>query len=185
VVLAGLGGAVNASLVLAGIPVSLENKYLVFEWHLIPAGFLHGAILALCAWLGTRISSKNKIMQWAVCAAVGYLAGWLSGIPLTLSISDTPRLSMLWWPLDQTHTYEIFLTPYLHFGLVSSLYYFFLVILDFRSKKTLPHFLVAAAVSGALGSLYWWLSLGPWYNCLIHGAIWGAGAGFGFWKQRR
>ena len=66
--LAGLGGAVNALLVFLGVPVSLQNSYLTFDWHLIPAGFFHGALLALAPLaalnLSKKIPKKNKIGKW-------------------------------------------------------------------------------------------------------------------------
>jgi hypothetical protein len=43
----GIGGAVNALLCYLSFPVPV--KALGFQWHLIPAGMLHGSILGLCA----------------------------------------------------------------------------------------------------------------------------------------
>ena len=180
---AGLGGAINAFLVFAGVPISFENQYLNFEWHIVPAGFIHGALLAYFSAAAANIAGKKKSFQLILFPVVGYIAGWISGIPLTLSISDKPEWSVLWWPLEQSQGYEMMVAPFLHFGLVSALYYFGLVVLDVRSKKNIFLHVFTAAAAGVLGSLYWWLSLDALRVSFLHGSIWGLGAGFGYWKQ--
>jgi peptidoglycan/LPS O-acetylase OafA/YrhL len=43
----GLGGFINAALCFLGWPVEIKGA--PFYWHVVPAGFAHGAILALVA----------------------------------------------------------------------------------------------------------------------------------------
>lgn len=183
VLLGGAGGAINAFLVFAGVPVSLTNQYLTFRWHIVPAGFFHGALLVWAALMAySFFGSRKGLGKWLGLLFAGYAAGWISGIPLTISLQNKFTLSFLWWPLEQRGI-EIFTTPFFQFGLVSAIYYLELSILELGEKKNPFTQVFLGVVAGVFGSLYWWQSLGPWKLSLLHGSIWGLGAGYGFYKQ--
>ncbi len=97
--LAALGGGINAALCLSGWPVPPEDiGDTVFRWHLIPAGAIHGALLAVLAMLSVAIAKKiPTFVQWMMVPIVGLLAGWVAFIPLNLSLVDQNRnISVLW-----------------------------------------------------------------------------------------
>lgn len=181
----GLGGAVNALLCYAEIPVPVEDPAATFSWHVIPAGALHGSLLAIISigcsiWLGR----KRMIGQCLCLPIIGWGAGWLSWIPLQVSAFGDHSLVALLWPFKDIN-FDTLWVPYAIFGLVAVGYVFLLVIAcQLYAKGMLRHVFVAA-LAGTLGSLWWWIEFGPWYFCVIHGTIWGSlvGTALSRWQQ--
>lgn len=175
--LGGLGGAINAWMCYANLPP--WGAGLRFEWHVIPAGWAHGALLAvLSIGPATLLRARHLPIRLLWIPIGGWLSGWISWIPLSFSTGYlsfdmlNPSWETWWW-------------PYYAFGLVGVLYYFFLTICrQLDSKKLLRHVLMGT-ISGAMGTLWWWISAQPWYFSLIHGTIWGTLVGFGVWKAQR
>ena len=175
----GIGGALNALLCYVKIP-----DVGAFEWHIIPAGALHGALLALIPSMMAMLLLRQKLWIRLTGAPVaGYVAGWLSYIPLELSLSTEKKLSILWWVLSQSESrFHIITDPFMIFGFVSLTYYFGLAALKFFKKQSLSAQIILAMSSGILGSLSWWCSMSSfWYISFFHGTIWGILTGFGMW----
>ena len=76
------------------------------------------------------------------------------------------------------------LGPLQYFGLVALLYYLAIALWLARERRLAAH-VTGAAVAGIFGSLWWWISFGPWYFSVLHGAIWGTLVGVGAWTTRR
>lgn len=84
--LGGVGGAINAWLCYARVPT--ETGYTDFSWHIIPAGACHGGLLAVvAAGCAVLLRRQKALVRWMALPVVGWLSGWLSWIPLRLSIS--------------------------------------------------------------------------------------------------
>jgi hypothetical protein len=178
-----IGGAVNAWLCYARLPVSVGGDP-TFAWHVVPAGAVHGAALAALAfWMGTRYSNSTVLGRLAWALPVAWVAGFGSWIPLNRSAFDEPWLKSLTWPFHEGLAHGA-LFPFVHFGLVGLLYYLWLAFGGAKRRSALTHVL-AAMGAGALGSLWWWISWEPWYFSVLHGAIWGAWVGMGAWTATR
>ena len=178
-----LGGALNAAHCYF-FPLS---KDYTFKWHIIPAGALHGLVLAAVPVLfALFFSNKNLFFKILGLVAAGYTAGWVSGIFLGFSIEEKWALSRLWWPVRGGFSVEDSLIgPFSFFGTVSVIYYFFLCLLNkLRDPRPGVH-ISAAVVSGVLGSLWFWVDTKPWPISLLHGAVWGLLTGFGTWQLNR
>lgn len=181
----GLGGAINAWLCYAHLPVPIMSgggifggpSPIEFYWTTIPGGFGHGAILALMSvLLAGRLAAQPLPIRVAAAAAAGWIAGYLSWIVLSTAMLLGEWPDILVWPLDQG-----WWQPWLHFGLAASLYIAGLSLRpNWPGPRLVPHLLCGIA-SGALGSLWWWIMSTPWYFSLIHGTIWGALVGYGVW----
>ena len=176
-----LAGAVNAWLCYARWPVPAE-EYSDFGWHVVPAGAVHGAVLALSAFLGSRwLRGLGWAKRLMVAVATGWIAGYVSWQPLRMSLEG--RLGWSTWPLDGPMA-AWFIGPLQVFGLVACSY-----CLVPRRWTAHPRAgassLIVASVVGALGSLWWWLTVGPWYFSLLHGTIWGCALGLAWWSYVR
>ena len=177
VLLGGIGGTINAFLCYVKRPIPVSGDA-AFSWHIIPAGALHGALLALVALgLARALYIRKPIVRWLAVPVSGYLAGFVSWAPLNASLGwgwaqyAEWSLETLWW-------------PYPYFGLVGLCYYFCLAI-GKRLTDTRPLVHIAIAVlSGVLGSLWWWVAWKPWYFSVLHGSIWGTCVGFGLWRSQ-
>lgn len=179
----GIGGAVNAWLCYLGFPVSIMDTH--FQWHLIPAGMLHGSILALSA-VGASIILKKygTVFRVAATLLVGWLGGYLSWIPLQLSVLHDRFIESLAWPFKNgdARVYGLWI-PFLYFGMVAALLYLWLNRGE-RKEKLLVYF-VTVALIGAAGSLWWWWTTGElWYISLLHGTIWGVFTAYGIWRAK-
>ena len=174
-----IGGAVNAFLCLVKIPVDVGG----LRWHIVPAGAVHGGLLALIsAGFAVLCYGRKAWIKAVGLLAAGGISGWLSFISLRLSINDRWELENIWWPLEDGHFIEKLTQPYTVFGLVGFIYYFFLCILNLFHSKNLGIHVLIAAISGCLGSLYWWAVMDRhWYLSPLHGTIWGVCVGFGMW----
>ncbi len=173
----GLGGLVNATLCYAKWPVPVyEDRAAEFLWHVIPAGLLHGLMLALVAVLAAMVASRLSIVgRWPLIPVVGWCAGYLSWIPLDISAFGHSLTQALLWPMETS--WRAVWSPFAYFGIVSALLYSWLI---FRPGDSgIWREMLAASCAGILGSLWWWISWGPWYFSVIHGAIWGCLFGAG------
>jgi hypothetical protein len=177
-----LGGAANAWLCYAQLPVAAGNT--TFAWHVVPAGAVHGGLLAVIAFGAGRLLSKWTLGARLLAAPLlAWIAGVLSWIPLSRSATEDPWARSLTWPFHQGWKAAI-VDPFLCFGLVAGLYYLSVVLFSLRERRLGAH-LLYAGLSGALGSLWWWISIEPWYFSPLHGAIWGAFVGTGAWSLSR
>ncbi len=178
-----IGGAANASLCLAQWPVAAA-KNATFAWHVIPAGAIHGGVLAFTAFSGARIlASRSLRLRLLVAAPLAWVAGVVSWIPLNRSAFDEPWLRSLTWSFRDGLGTAVG-APFQYFGFVAGLYYLFLVLRGRRGSSLAAHLLTAAA-SGVLGSLWWWIAMEPWYFSPLHGTIWGTLVGAGAWATSR
>lgn len=198
--LGGVGGLINGWLCYAKYPVAVvENE--TFLWPIIPLGALHGTLLAVISvGLACLFWKRRLFLRLIGLAVSGYLAGWISLIPIfyyvesiDLLLSFSPasvtfkRLisDVILWPflnrLDSGYIWD----PYVYFGLAGSVYYFFLTLCGQLTCRNLSKHLFLGVLSGILCSLWWWISFKPWYFSLIHGTIWGMLVGFGVWKSQQ
>lgn len=204
--LGSVGGAINGWLCYttiqvpvqvlgAGPETAAEPMAPAFSWYIVPVGAAHGGLLAsvsvsMAVWLFKR----HRLLRIAGVPLTGWLAGWLSFIPVGFSavmslagIQAALSASGVWealvWP-SHWSGWESFWQPYLHFGFVGALYYLFLNLCRQLSQKRLPVHLLIGSLSGSLGSLLWWIEQEPWYFSLIQGTIWGSLVGFGVWRVR-
>lgn len=167
------GGAINALLCLLGIPVQIsDGSILDLQWHIVPAGAVHGAILAAAAYYGARWwAPRNILLRLGGAIGVGWVGGYLSWNSLRLSLGHgflTPR------EVFSDGIVQAILGPLDFFGAVTALLYLVLVV---RRPSTRSFWASAtvAVTAGVLGSLHVWFdySHAVWYLSLIHGTIWG------------
>jgi hypothetical protein len=176
------------------VPVAASED-LRFSWHILPAGIVHGGLLALITIGSALVLWKRSLRaRWAGIPLVGWIAGWLSSIPIQLYIGSTslgvgdPGLTWqkAWrviWPFE--FSLQSVWMPFCEFGLVAVVYHIGLLLYRRRSPMGLAAHLLLATLSGILGSLWWWAGWEPWYFSLLHGPIWGSLVGFGAWKSRQ
>ena len=174
-----LGGAANAWLCYARLPVPVDDNP-KFAWHVIPAGTFHGAVLAIVAFAaGMLFSSRRLRNRLAVALPLAWVAGFVAWIPLNRSAFEEPWPKSLIWPFDAGWGTAL-IGPFWYFGLVALSYYLAVAFYLARTRSLAKHVMHAAA-AGFLGSLWWWIAVGPWYFSAIHGAIWGTLVGVGAW----
>ncbi|HET9372727.1 MAG TPA: hypothetical protein VFO19_20830 [Vicinamibacterales bacterium] len=115
-----LGGGINAWLCYAGIPVVVSDTYVKVAWHLVPAGAVHGAVLALAALLATRWARRRGWpARVGAAVAAGWIAGYVSWEVLLLSLNE--NFTGIAWPFDDDVS-GILLGPFNSFGLVVTTY---------------------------------------------------------------
>lgn len=196
--LGGVGGLINGWLCYVKYPAAVV-KIETFSWPIIPLGALHGALLAVISvGLACFFWKRRLFLRLIGLAVSGYLAGWVSFIPIhyyfvhiksPLFSSSSPQkltlealISLIFWPFSGSFKLATFYVPYPYFGLVGSVYYFFLTLCSQLTCRRLSIHLLLGVSSGILGSLWWWISFKPWYFSLIHGTIWGMLVGLGVWR---
>jgi hypothetical protein len=178
-----LAGATNAWLCYARLPEPVGGNP-GFEWHLIPAGAVHGGLLAVAAFgLGRRMAKRSLALRLSAAPVLAWVAGVVSFIPLDLSAFGESWSRSLTWPFHEGWAGAL-VVPCMYFGLVAGAYYLSLALFC-RSGGSLRVHVLCACAGGILGSLWWWISSEPWYFSLLHGAIWGALVGTGAWTVRR
>ena len=195
--LGGLGGAINAALAYLKFPPTEYG----LTWSVIPAGAVHGAVLAILMVVASRwLARRRWWLKLTGSAVAGWAAGWLSWIPMELSLIDGSKGSE-WgfghghgltpenigtafvWPLRLRA--EILYAPYLFFGLVALCGSLVFAYAHGFGIRRLGVWIALGVLSGVLGSLWWWAIFKPWYLGVLHGTIWGALVGFGIWKAQR
>jgi hypothetical protein len=175
--LGAAGGAVNAWLCVSRIPEPVHDSP-TFEWVTVPAGAVHGAILGLVPVLGVFMTSEWRLIyRFLLALPVGWLAGYLSWIPLDRWALDEPWRRSLLWPFEGKPGFDVAWTPFAYFGVVSALLFLSLCVCGSRRSGVIQ----AACGSGAgvLGSLWFWSEFQPWYFAAIHGTVWGLLVGWG------
>lgn len=181
--LGAVGGAINAWLCYAQFPVAAATNA-DFHWHVVPAGAVHGGLLAAFALGGGSLLLNRSLGERLLAAPLlAWIAGVTSWIPLNRSAFDEPWLKSLTWPFHQGWSLAA-IGPFQYFGLVAGFYYVLLTLYASRHRRLSAHVLYAGA-SGTLGSLWWWITVEPWYFSLFHGAIWGTLVGTGAWVRSR
>ena len=180
---AAVGGAANAWLCYARLPVPVNDDP-TFAWHVVPAGAVHGAILATVAHrVGVALRPRSLHMRAAVAMPLGWVAGVLSWIPLNVSVFGASWRDSVTWPLEDGWQGAL-LTPFQYFGLVALLYYTGVSLGLTRARRLITQITVGS-IAGMLGSLWWWVGAKPWYFAIVHGAIWGTLVGIGIWTSQR
>jgi len=205
----GLGGAINAWwLSSRGFPVGT-----LYKENLLATAAC-GALLAITViGLSRFFWDKCKFLQWVGFLIAGWVSGWISWIPIEMlyyfqAAAGFKALLALAWPftsffeggINSVNRVRV-LYPYLTFGFVGLVYYFFLIIGGkLVARKLAVHLLIGCA-SGCLGSLIFWMAF-KWVNLpmltdqthivvlgtvftIIHGTIWGSLVGFGVWKSQQ
>ena len=177
-----LGGATNAALCYARLPVAVSDNP-KFAWHVVPAGAVHGGLLALAAFsLGMTLSRRSLHARLAAALPLAWITGFVSWIPLNRSAFDQPWAKSMSWALHEGWGAAL-LGPLQHFGFVALLYYLAVALYLARERGLTAHVTLAAG-AGIFGSLWWWILIGPWYFSPLHGAIWGTFVGVGAWRSR-
>ena len=176
VLLAGAAaGGLNAGLCYAGLPRPV-TAHPQFMWDIVPAGVLHGGVLAAAGCLGLL---WNRHAQWPrrmlTAVAVAWVAGYLSWQPLRMSLDRTLAGSM--WPFDLSWQW-VLASPLAHFGLVAGIFSLARPVDEMSS----PRRLIVALAAGIAGSLWWWIAYEQWYLSPLHGAIWGTAVGLSTWS---
>lgn len=151
---------------------------LQFKWHIIPTGALHGGLLvAVPALFFARMRTRRKLLVALAAIVAGWLAGYVSWIPLHLSLWPEQGLgAALRWPNDDL--WSLLLLPLQFFGLVSVLACWPLTPLSTPPSER-RFGVPLALLAGIVGSAWWWATYGPWYFSLLHGAVWGLLVGTG------
>ena len=197
--LGGLGGAINAWLCYAKLPVPIggvnidEPSAMQFHWSVMPGGAAHGALLALIPTIAAlRLSRMTWPIKVGAVPIVGWVSGWLSWSAMSVAMNLQEQgaktlIGVFGWPLQVANEgSDALWFPYCYFGFVGLL--LFVLLLSPLIEKAARRFWVSVALSvgsGVLGSLWWWIIWGRWYFSLIHGTIWGVLVGFGVWKATR
>jgi hypothetical protein len=66
-----------------------------------------------------------------------------------------------------------------------ALLYYLAVAVHLAGDRSMTEHVACAIASGALGSLWWWATIGPWYFSVLHGTVWGTLVGVGAWSSGR
>lgn len=176
-----LGGAINAYLCYAKIPVDVA----FFKWHIIPAGAAHGALIVLITLLLSRFFySKDIFWRWLGVFLTGYLAGGISWTAIRTSIDEKFTVETLWF-IDREGVLDALLGPFQTFGFVALGFSFYLIILRQSRHLRWEIHLMASTLSAIIGSLWFWASFGFWYLSFLHGIIWGVPVGFAVWAGNK
>lgn len=151
-----------------------------FHWHVIPAGAIHGAILAAMAFgVAEALRGKRVAVRLAAALPLAWVAGYASWIPLNRSVYDESWRKSWAWPFDQGFGSALY-GPLPYFGLVALVLY--VCLSSWPRPSGLAGHLAAAVSAGILGSLWWWIGWETWYFSILHGALWGLLVGIGAWK---
>lgn len=168
-----VGGALNA---LHALYAFREN----LAWHIVPAGMVHGALLAgLSIFCARWVASQRLALRLTMPAVEGYFIGYVTFLPIALSAHFD--LSFFWFGQEDQALYW----PWWAFGLVASL-----ACLAWgsarliTSRHAIAH-MAAGSGAGVLGSLWWWSSWEDSPYSLLHGTIWGCLVGLGVWQAGR
>jgi hypothetical protein len=162
-----LAGAFNAFVLL--LPGSgVDNE---IDWHLVPSGAVHGALLALVGVQGGRwFRGARTSLRVLVAAAAAWVGGFVSTLPIVTSLDHT------WFPSYLPEWWE----PFATFGLASGIVCGWLLFASATAGRR-AH-LGAGIVAGIAGyGLFWWpedsLINHPLLTTLAQGTSWGIAVG--------
>ena len=204
--LGGFGGAITAFLCFANL-VNPSGSELGFSSLLIPAGACHGALLAVLAVGFSHLLSRRSLpLMLTGIPIAGWIAGWLSWIPLKFYLfydySYGISAKFLWHPIGAVRAdpaafvktfFEAFFWPFrfgidafsmpFFLGLVVVVWLGFVALIERRVVPCVP-WPVVGVISGIMGSAWWHIFWSSWWFSMLHGTIWGALVGFGVWKSQ-
>jgi hypothetical protein len=164
------GGTLNA---LHALYLFQDN----LAWHIVPAGLIHGALLAALSLFCARfIAAQRLALRLALPAVEGYIIGYATFLPIVLSAHFD--LSFFWFGQED----QPFYWPWWAFGLVAALSCLGWGAARLIGSSRLAVHLATGSVAGVLGSLWWWSSWEESLTCLLHGTLWGCLVGLGVWK---
>ncbi len=173
-----LGGGLNAAHALLTISEDLK-------WHIVPAGALHGGLLALLSLASARLLLRRPPWQGILGLPVlGWVCGYLTFFPLALSAGfDLPNFYLFRGSnlLDSPG----FIWPYTAFGLVALIAAFLWGLLAWIEREGRAWHLAAGCLAGTLGSLWWWITWEHPFYSLLHGCVWGLLVGWGVLRAKR
>ena len=174
----GIGGAINAL-------ICFLYQRDIFYWHILPAGFVHGAILTfipLAIYLRVCDSRLHTLIGLIVC---GWIAGYLSWIPIYSSLENNFSFQFvsrqLSWPFNANWIWD----PFFFFGSVSTIFYAGAYLPNIQRGNPRAIQMGWACISGVCGSAFYWAHQGNPFAGMIHGIIWGLSVGFGMDKLLR
>lgn len=181
-----LGGAINAGHYLwwVGARASSTDSWGLgvpsLEWHLVPAGAVHGGLLAAVAFAGGSLLTKQHLaVKLLGTLLVGWIAGFVSWIPLSKSLFGGSWAESLSWAFGSASAATLWV-PFHYFGFVASLYCLCVALFAARQSSLSAHVLYAS-IGGILGSLWFWIQMEHRHFSFLHGAIWGICVGTGAW----
>ncbi len=152
-------------------------------WHIVPAGALHGALLAClslaCAWWLLPLGAAAR---WTLAPSGGYLIGYATYLPLALSAGLDLNVFLFSGGNDGAMRVT---WPLMAFGLVALVACMAWGSLGLLSSRSLALHLAIGSAAGVLGSLWWWSGFEQTWFALPHGILWGCCVGFGAWKAGR
>src|SRR5512143_2267984 len=120
-----LGGVVNAMLCYLGWPVPIAHAD--FGWHIIPAGLVHGGVLAASAARSAYFAAGIRTRwRWSIALPIAWIAGYISWMPLSVSLLKEWDPDVLLWPFDAQHPFNATWGPIAYFGAVAGLLYLWL-----------------------------------------------------------
>jgi hypothetical protein len=172
-----VGGAINAWLVFKGIPAPMKGEP-DLKWSVVPAGGLHGAVLAIIPLAAAlAVMKRRALIRVLIALPVGWIAGYLSWIPIHHWGGQESWQHSLFWLARLESGATAAWAPFLYFGFVSAVLYLSIVCGLF--DEGIARSLACAIAAGVLGSLWFWIDSEPWYFSPIHGLIWGVLVGVG------
>jgi hypothetical protein len=122
-------------------------------------------------------SKWRPIYRLLLVIPIGWVAGYLSWIPLDRWALDEPWGRSLLWPFQEEPWFGVTWTPFAYFGMVAAL--FFLCLCIWGRKPSRVTQVACASGAGVFGSLWFWFEFQPWYFAAIHGTLWGLLVGWG------
>ena len=174
------GGLVNATLCYAGWPQAI--KHADFKWHILPAAFIHGGVLAAVPLaIGVFARDLRGIPRWGIALPVAWVVGYVSWIPLQMSlVGDEPLLAFVWPFTEGGGGFQALWVPIAYFGVVGGLVYAWTVFPSLEGAS-LGVSVLASSIAGVLGSLWFWALYEYTYFSVIHGVLWGCLVGVAVW----
>jgi hypothetical protein len=107
-----LGGATNAWLCYAQLPVA-AGGYMSFAWHVIPAGAVHGALLAAIEFgVGGLHSKRPVVAKFLAALPVGWISGVVSWILLLRSVFGESWAKSLTWFFPGKVSWLVVIIPF-------------------------------------------------------------------------
>lgn len=169
----GVAGTINSLWCYYDILISNEIESL-FEWYIVPAGFVHGSIVSLSIGVYLLFLKNLKFILKILCTLfLAWFVGYLCFNVIICGVNGDVNLSFSF-----EMSTELFSIPFISFGLVLIAF----ALLDSCKDKFISSdstkVLLSTIISGIIGSLWWWIAYGNWHLSVLHGCIWGLLIGF-------